>query len=97
MDSDLGQDSLRRHRLVPSVRTTVELIWLAGAQPRRRCPSRSQTMLTVLTQTPAFVSGSPTPHYLHRRRSAARPAAIRGPRSGASSDPAVHRAAADRG
>ena len=51
MDSDLGQDSLRQHRLVPSVRTTVELIWLAGAQPRRRL----QTMLTVLTQKPAFV------------------------------------------
>jgi len=39
MDCDLGQDSLRRHRLVPFVRTTVELIWLTGAQPRRRCPT----------------------------------------------------------
>jgi hypothetical protein len=36
---------------VPYARTAVELVWLAGIQPGRR----SQTMLTVLTQTPAFV------------------------------------------
>ena len=46
--------------------------WREGVD--KHPPSRPQTMLTVLTQTPAFVSSNRI-RYLHWRRSAARPAA----------------------
>ena len=51
---NLARNNIPRVRRVPFGTIAVEL---RHARPRR-CPVRSQTMLTVLMQTPAFLSGN---------------------------------------
>jgi hypothetical protein len=57
MDHHPGQDNPGRDRPMMSAMTTVARIWSARARSGRP-PSRPQTMLTVLTQTPPFISGN---------------------------------------
>jgi hypothetical protein len=56
-DHHPGQNNPSRDRPMMSAMTTVARIWSARARSGRP-PSRLQTMLTVLTQTPPFVSGN---------------------------------------